>query len=52
MIDKAELAAGILLTALVLVIVVPGLIGAIIQGCFGKRRPREEKEDGQSHFRK
>jgi len=43
-IDKVELAAGILLTALVVVIVVPGLIVAIIQGCFGKRRPRKEKE--------
>ena len=44
MIDKVELAAGILLTALVVVIVVPGLIGAIIGGCFGKKRPRKEKE--------
>ena len=39
-----EIAAGILLTALVAVIVVPGLIVAIIQGCFSKRRPREVKE--------
>ena len=38
MIDKVELAAGILLTDLVVVIVVPGLILAFIQGCFGKRR--------------
>ena len=41
MIDKVELAAGILLTALVAVIVVPGLIVAFIQGCFGKRRSKE-----------
>ena len=33
-----EIAAGILLTALVVVIVIPALIVAIIQGCFGKRR--------------
>jgi len=39
-----EIAAGILLTALVVVIVVPGLILAFIQGCFGKKRPRKEKE--------
>jgi len=51
MTDKAELAAGILLTVLVAVIVVPGLILAIIQGCFGKRRSRKEKEDGQGLFR-
>ena len=40
--NAAEIAAGILLTALVVVIVVPGLIAATIQGCFGKRRPRKE----------
>ena len=50
MTDKAELAAGILLTALVAVIVVPGLIAAIIGGC-RKRRPGKEKEDGQGLFR-
>lgn len=36
-----EIVEGILLTALVVVIVVPGLILAIIQGCFGKRRSKE-----------
>ena len=41
MIDKAEMAAGIMLTALVAVIVVPGLILAIIEGCFGKRRSKK-----------
>ena len=42
MIDKVELAEGILLTALVAVVIIPGLILATIQGCFGKKRPRKE----------
>jgi len=50
--NATEIAAGILLTALVVVIVVPGLILAFIQGCFGKRRPREVKKDGKDLFRR
>jgi len=36
-------AAWILLTAIVVVIVIPGLILAIIEGCFGRGRPGKEK---------
>ncbi len=49
MIDKVELAAGIFLTALVVVVVIPALIIAITQGCFGKRRPGKEEKSGRDH---
>jgi len=44
-INPAELTAAIMVTALVLFIVVPGLIVAIGKGCFGKKH-REGKKDG------
>jgi len=40
--DKAELAAAIIGTFFMLVIVVPALVLAIIEGCFGKKH--EEKK--------
>jgi len=40
--SAVEIAEGILLTALVVLIVVPALIAATIQGCFGKRRSGKE----------
>ena len=47
--DAAEIAAGIMLTALVATIVVPALIIAIKEGCFGKRRSGKEWKSGRDH---
>jgi len=43
MTDKAELVAAIIGTFFMLVIVVPALVLAIIQGCFGKKHGKEKK---------